>query len=61
MERTARPGRAKVGWATISRACRGVKVNLSTAKRLARATGGAVPYEALTDDRDADTDVEEVA
>lgn len=45
--------RPPVGWATIMRACRGHKVNLHTAKRIAAATGGAVPYEALTDERDA--------
>jgi hypothetical protein len=48
-----------VGWATVCRACKGIKVNLSSAKRLSKATGGEVPWESLTDDRD--DDLEEVA
>lgn len=40
-----------VAWSTIYRAIRGIKVNLSTALRLSKATGGAVPYESLTDER----------
>lgn len=58
MERTVRKDKPAIAWATICRACRGIKVNLSTAKRLSKATGGAVPFEALTDERD---DLDEVA
>lgn len=50
-----------IGWATLYRACKGIKVNLSSAKRLSNATGGAVPWEALTDERDEDERRREVA
>lgn len=58
-ERTLRPGKPMVGWATICRACKDIKVNKSSAKRISHATGGAVPWELLTDERD--DDLEEVA
>lgn len=51
--------RPPLGWATVMRACKGIKVNLSTAKRISKATRGAVPYWLLTDERDED--LEEVA
>lgn len=39
----------KLAWATVCRAKRGVKVDFRTAVLISRATGGAVPIDALTD------------
>lgn len=39
-----------VSWNTLQRARRGEKVGLARAIRISRATGNAVPVEALTDE-----------
>lgn len=49
---------SRVSWATVCRAVKGANVQYTTAVKLSRATGGAVPVHALTSDR---VDASEVA
>jgi hypothetical protein len=41
----------KLGYPTVFRAAHGIKVRYGTAVKISNATGGAVPIEALTDER----------
>lgn len=45
--------KTRLSWATVCRARDGKNVRLSTAKKISRATGGAVPVTALTNDDEA--------